>query len=68
MTKWLTQAWIDDALRHHLGGDLIDDQRLAFHLVAHGVEELLGLAVLDDLNGEEEAEAAHVADATGALP
>jgi len=50
------------ALRHHLGGDLVDDEGLAFHLVPHGVEELLGLAILHNLNGKEKAEAAHVAD------
>ena len=50
------------SLSHHFGGDLIDDERLAFDFVAHGVEELLGFAVLDDFDGEEEAEAADVAD------
>src|SRR5580698_5631829 len=51
-----------NALSHHFGGDLIDDQRLAFHLVAHCVEELLGLAILDNLDSKKEAEAADVAD------
>jgi len=51
-----------NALRHHFGGDLVDDERLAFHLVAHGVEELLGFAILHNLDGKKEAEAAHVAD------
>ena len=50
------------SLRHQFGGDLIDDERLAFNLVAHGVEELFGFAVLDDFDGEEEPEAADVAD------
>ena len=46
MTKWLTQ----------------DHHRLAFHLVKHGVEGLLGGAILYQFDGKEEAEAAHVAD------
>ena len=29
-----------NAIGHHFGRDLIDDQRLAFHLVKHGVEGL----------------------------
>ncbi len=53
---------LGDAVGHHFGGDLIHHQRLAFHLVAHGVEGFLGGAVLDDLDREEEAKAAHVAD------
>src|SRR5208337_5012187 len=51
-----------NAAGHHLRGDLVNDERLALDLVAHGVEELLGFAVLHDLDGKEEAEAADIAD------
>jgi hypothetical protein len=50
------------AVGHHLRSNLIDHKRLAFHLVAHGVERLLGGAILDDLYSKEEAEAADVSD------
>src|ERR1700687_301904 len=42
-----------NAIGYHLRRDLIDHQRLAFHLVAHGVEGLLGLSILDQLDRKE---------------
>ncbi len=52
---------LGDAHRHHLCRDLIDHQGLALYLVAHGVEGLFRVAVLDDLDGPEKPQAAHVA-------
>jgi len=50
------------AVGHHLCGNLIDDRRLASHLVAHGIEGPLRRAVLDEFDGEEEPDATDVAD------
>jgi len=57
-----------DALGHHLRGDLVDNERLAFHLVAHGVEELFGFAVLYDFDGEERGRGRGRRRRTRALP
>jgi hypothetical protein len=62
MTKWEIQALNGDPALHHIGADLVHDQRRAGDLVLHGVERLLGVFVLDQIHCPEHAQTADFAD------
>jgi hypothetical protein len=62
MTKWEIQALNGDPALHHIGADLVHDQRRAGDLVLHGVERLLGVFVLDQIHCPEHAQTADFTD------